>query len=73
MIEIVEGIGGKNHDDVSNHKKYEVAKDEEVKRSSDLAVEKSCSEVEAGGHGGGLHYSSDQGEWRGDENGGEVG
>ena len=44
-----------------------------MERACDLAVKESGGEVEAGGDGGGLHHSGDEGEGGGDEDGGKVG
>ncbi len=44
-----------------------------MERACDLAVKESGGEVEAGGDGGGLHYSGDEGEGGGDKDGSKVG
>jgi len=44
-----------------------------VERACDLAIKESGGEVEAGGDGGGLHYSGDEGEGGSDKDGGKVG
>ncbi len=44
-----------------------------MERACDLAVKKSGGEVEAGGDGGGLHHSGDEGEGGGDKDGSKVG
>ena len=44
-----------------------------MERARDLAVEESGGEVEAGGDGGGLHYSGDEGEGGSDKDGSKVG
>ena len=44
-----------------------------MERARHLAVEESGGEVEAGGDGGGLHHSGDEGEGGSDKDGGKVG
>lgn len=44
-----------------------------MERARHLAVKESGGEVEAGGDGGGLHYSGDEGEGGSDKDGGKVG
>ena len=43
-----------------------------MERACDLAVEESGGEVEAGGDGGGLHHSGDEGEGGSDKDGSKV-
>ena len=61
MIQVIQGVGGKDHHHMADDKKKEVAEDEEVERARDLAIEESGGEVEAGGDSGGLHHSGDEG------------
>ena len=73
MIEVIQGVGGKDHHHMADDKKKEVAEDEEVERARDLAIEESSGQVKFGGDGGGLHYSGDEGEGGRDKDGGKVG
>ncbi|KRP30957.1 MAG: hypothetical protein ABS32_07990 [Verrucomicrobia subdivision 6 bacterium BACL9 MAG-120820-bin42] len=58
---------------MADDKKKEVAEHEEVKRSANLAVKKTCGEMKASGDGGGLHHPGDKRQRGGNKNGGKVG